>query len=115
MFVVCLMASCSTTNRIHEDMMYVTRKYIGDFDSMYVPIEGRLIKSKITNIVTDYNHVTTWGTPELDIPQGARCYVKYIAESMPGSMVSVWVLYFTWDGTADLYKIRQDVYTGEIY
>lgn len=103
-----LISSCNPYNQIHEDTLYVTRKYIGNFDTL-------VQEKKATAIYTDQAMFRVIGHPPLEIPDSARCYLRYIKETLPRNYSSVWVLYFTWDGTEDLIKIRQNWYTGETY
>lgn len=107
-FISLLMFGCaSQKDVIHEDTLYITRKYIGDF------IELRTDK-KATCIMTSDALFYVHGKPELNIPDYSRCYVKYIPEKIAGSMSKYWVLYFTWDGTEDLFMIKQNWITGDI-
>ncbi len=106
--LVIIIGCVSQRDIIHEDTLYVTRKYIGNF------IELRVDK-KATCIVTTDALFYIIGKPLLEIPDSSRCYVKYIPERLVGSNTSVWILYFTWDGTEDLFVLRQNKYTGEIY
>jgi hypothetical protein len=112
-----LLYGCAVQNEVHEDRMYVTRKYSGDFVKQEPWEMKRFIlpNGKITKIYTTTHEFYLWGRPELEIPQGASCYVKYIPETIPGSMGKRWVLYFTWDGTEDLFMLAQDPYTGVIF
>ncbi len=104
-----LLISCtSQRNIINEDTLYVTRKYVGDF------IELRIDK-KVTHILTTEAVFYIMGKPRMKIPVKSKCYVKYIAERLPGSHTKVWILYFTWDDTEDLYMLKQNWITGEIY
>ncbi len=101
--------SCTTTqDLIYEDSLYVIRKYIGDF------VELR-IEKRMTCVYTTEAVFYIQGQPELKILEGARCYARYIPERMAGANFMSWVLYFTWDGTEDLYILEQDWITGEIY
>ena len=106
--IAVLLAGCSATNQIHEDNLYVTKRYIGDFVQL-VP------EKKVTNIITNQESFYIYGHPTLNIPIKSRCYVKYVAEKRVGSIQKYWVLYFTWDGTKDLYMLGQNMFTGEIY
>lgn len=101
-------AGCSSANRIYEDELYVTKKYVGKFVEL-VP------EKRCTNIKTDSESFYLHGHPDIVIPPGARCYVKYSAESMAGTMRKFWILYFTYDGTEDMFIVRQNQYTGEVY
>lgn len=103
-----VLAGCAGSGGIGEDMLYVTRKYCGDFDSLK-------IERRYTRIYTSQAEFQIRGRVDLDVPLGARCYVRYIPQRLPGLGSEVWVLYFTWDGTADLYMLRQDPITGKIY
>lgn len=95
--------------------MYVTRKYCGEFDTLRYSVEKSfIIKTNVTYIKTSEEVLSLVGRIPLDIEKGDRCYVKYIAESLPGSNTKIWVLYFTWDGTEDLYELRQNWITGQI-
>jgi len=109
-----ILMGCSSTNTIYEDTIYITRKYIGDFISQHTIAEGRIFKRDVTVIITDQAIVKTFGRPKIEIPYGARCYLRYIAEILPPHS-RVWVLYLTWDGTEDLYKLWQDPYTGRVF
>lgn len=114
--LVILTAGCLPSNQIYEDQLYVTRKYVGNFDTTVVVQERQLFFCHdITIIYTDRAHFRIWGNPGLDIPPSARCYLRYIAEVLPGPRKKVWVLYFTWDGTENLYMLQQDYYTGKVY
>ena len=102
------MGCTSQQNIVHEDTLYVTRKYVGD-------CEGVVADKKLTKIYTSQHIFSLTGHPELNLSKGDRCYVKYIAERLAGTPSKVWVLYFTWDGCEDLYMLRQDYFTGQIY
>lgn len=106
--ILALMGCASQQNVIHEDALYVTRKYVGEYE---VSLPGK----NSTRIVTTQNTFSITGNPQLNLSEGDRCYVKYIAERLAGTHSNVWVLYFTWDGTEDLYMLRQDWVTGQIY
>jgi len=101
-----LFSGCATY--LHEDSLYVTRKYCGTFDTL-------CIEKKDVKIITSEQYFYIHGRVALNIPPRARCYVKYIRETLPDSYgSSVWILYFTWDGTEDLYMIKQNYITGQI-
>ena len=110
LFFLSIIIGCvaNRKNVIHEDTMYVTRKFCGNFDTL-------IVEKKTIRIITDEAIFHIWGNPKIDIPKNRRCYVKYIPEKLPGSSNKVWVLYFTWDGTEDLIELRQNWITGEIY
>ena len=110
-----LVLSCSSTKNVHEDRLYITRKYVGDFQAMEVVNTGRIFKRPVTYIRTSRADFYVIGEPELDVHEGARCYVKYFPEKIPNSISTVPVLYFTWNGTYDMYEVWQNIYTGEIY
>ena len=118
--IVCLIAiafligGCSAS-QVHEDRLYITRKYVGDFQTFETMRVGRLFKHTVTRINTGRAEFYLIGDPQIDIPTGARCYVKYFPESLPNSASSVAVLYFTWNGTYDMYEVWQDRYTGKVY
>jgi|WetSurMetagenome_2_1015567.scaffolds.fasta_scaffold421471_2 hypothetical protein len=99
---------CHATRFIHEDILYVTRKYCGDFDTL-------IIGKKETKIITTQHELFIWGNIPLDIPKHTKCYLRYIPETPSGQMATFWVLYFTWDGTDDLFMLRQNYITGEVY
>ncbi len=103
-----ILVGCSSANRIYEDQLYVTKKYVGCFIKQ-VPLKKRI------EIVTMLDTFSVVGHPVLDIPAEARCYVKYSPERRAGTIRRFWILYFTWDGTDDLYMVGQNPYTGEIY
>lgn len=103
-----LMGCVIQKNTPHEDMLYVTRKYVGDFVGMEV-------EKRATHIVTTREDFYITGRPVLDIPYGARCYIKYFPEKIVGSVERYWILYFTWGSTEDLYMLRQNWVTGRIY
>ena len=103
-----LLVGCLSQNSIHEDTLYVTRKYVGDLDTITVD-------KSTTNVFTTEALYCIWGKPRLNIPKGARCYVKYIPQRMPGTANIIWILYFTWDGTDDLIMLRQNYITGEVW
>ena len=106
--LILICSGCTSASRIHEDNLYVTKKYVGDFVMLDV---GK----RETNIITNLESFYIYGNPDLNIQPGARCYVKYSAESKAGTMRKFWILYFTWDGTEDWYMLRQNAYTGEVY
>lgn len=102
-------------NTIHEDTLYVTRKYIGHFIKIdYVSIK-RVFNYRATRIRTNECIVYIWGEQYLDIPIGTRCYIKYFPERIPGTNTKAWVLYLTWDGTDNFYRLIQDQITGKVY
>jgi hypothetical protein len=86
----------------------VTRKYCGNLDTTFV--QGKYIKVITT---TDYFYID--GKIDIDIPKNTRCYLRYIPEHLPGTYHNVWVLYFTFDGTDNLYMLKQNFITGRIY
>ena len=97
---------CKTPQYIYEDTLYVTRKYIGDFDTSFV--EG-----KYTKVVTTKDYFYIAGRVELIIPDKAKCYLKY--ESQNIKFDKYWILYFTYEGTEDYYMLRQNYIIGKIY
>lgn len=105
--LIILMGCASQKDAVHENMLYITRKYVGDFIEL-VP------EKKITQIVTTRETFYIRGNPDLDIKKGARCYVKYFPERMANSMTTYFVLYFTYNGTMDMYTVHQNWITGEI-
>ena len=111
-----LFAGCSASrNTAHEDRLYITRKYVGEFQSMETVKVGKLFKHTVTRINTSRAEFYLTGKPQLDISPGTRCYVKYFPESLPNSISTVNVLYFTWNGCYDMYEVWQNYYTGQIY
>lgn len=106
--IALFLVGCSSTNRIYEDELYITKKYVGKF-IRFVP------EKRCTNIQTDRESFYIMGHPDINIPVGAPCYVKYSAESKAGTLRKFWILYFTWDGTDDLYMVKQNPYTGKVY
>ena len=110
--VISLIGCMSQRNIIHEDTMYVTRKYIGDFDTLVIT---KIRRSNYTMVFTDQARFSLLGMPELGVKKNNRCYLRYIPETLPGSHSKIWVLYFTWDGTSDFYKLHQNPITGQVY
>lgn len=111
LLIISIAILCSCTSQleiIHEDTLYVTRKYVGDFADLGVD-------KRTTRIITTEAVFHLTGTPTLNIPPNAKCYVKYIPERMAGATSKYWVLYFTWDGTEDLFMLKQNWITGKIY
>jgi len=104
---VFLIGCASPQNIIHEDTLYITRKYVGNFIEL-VP------QKRITKIITTHEIFYITGQPTLDIKKGDQCYVKYFPERMAGSPTTHPILYFTWNGTMDMYMLRQNYITGEI-
>ena len=106
--ILALLVFVGCSRYIYEDTMYVTRKYCGTFDTLIV---GR----RDIRIVTSEDYFYIPGRIRIDVPKNARCYVKYLRESLPDTPGSyIWILYFTWDGTDDLYMIKQNFITGQI-
>lgn len=93
--------------QVHNDRMYITRQYVGNFVSVTQ-------EKKVTVINTTETNFKILGNAQLKIIEDARCYVKYIPERIAGSNSMAWVLYFTWDGTENLYRIKQNYFTGQI-
>ena len=106
--IALILAGCSSANRIYEDELYITKKYVGKF-VRFVP------EKRCTEIQTDRETFYLAGHPDIDIPSGARCYVKYSAESRAGTIRKFWILYFTYDGTDNFYMVKQNPYTGQVY
>ena len=107
LFLSIILSSCVSTNRIHEDKMYLTRKYCGDFVGI-VPVNKRYTRIYTTQATFKIvSHI-------INVPIHARCYLRYIPQRLPDHHFDVWILYFTWDGTDDLYMLSQNIYTGEI-
>lgn len=104
-----------TRDTSHRDQLYVTRKYVGNFQASEVMKVGWIFKRKVTKINTTRAEFYLTGEPKLDIPQGTGCYVKYFPEHIPNSIETIPVLYFTWNGTYDMYHVWQNPYTGEVY
>lgn len=102
-----MLFSCSTSQYIQENKMYITRKYCGDY------IEQITIDKRFERIYTT-QAIFQIRSGVINVPVGTRCYIKYRAEIWAGQRAPVWVLYFTWDGTKDLFMLRQNVMTGEI-
>lgn len=115
LFIAIILAGCSSTSKVHEDRLYITRKYVGDFQTFETMRVGRLFKYTVTRINTSCAEFYLLGDPQLNIQPGARCYVKYFPEKIPNSISNVAVLYFTWNGTYDMYEVWQDAYTGKVY
>ncbi len=114
--ITLIFMGCTPIRNIHEDRLYITKKYIGDYmkqEEQYVRVFLGITKD-VTKIVTTETYVFVPGHPKLNIPVGTKCYIKYIAESRPHHC-KVWILYLTWDGTDDLIMIYQNIYTGQIY
>ena len=105
---ILLVGCTSKRNIIYEDTLYITRKYIGDFDTL-------VVEKRIAHIYTSQAVFNILGGTSLNIEKGAKCYLRYIPERLVGSHSKVYILYFTWDGTEDLFVLRQNIYTGEIY
>ncbi len=100
-----LFASCS---RYNENVLFVTRKYCGNFDTL-------IVEKKFTKIYTTQDYFYIVNGVNLQIPKDSKCYVKYIEETLSGQIgSSVWILYFTWDGMDDLYMLKQNFITGKI-
>jgi len=95
------------SSHIYEDTLYVTRKYVGDFEKV-------IVEKKISKIYTTDSVFCILGKPNLSIPDSVRCYVKYIPERLAGNNAKTWILYFTWDGTEDLFMLYQNYITGEL-
>ena len=109
LIIIIILTGCMSQKDIsYKDSLYLTRKYVGDFIEM---VPGK----RITEIVTTRESFYILGKPELDIHKGVRCYVKYYPEKIANSMTTYFVLYFTWNGTRDMYVVRQDWITGRIY
>ena len=116
LLIAILLAGCSgSRNTAHEDQLYITRKYVGEFQTMETMKVGRLFKHTVTKINTGRAEFYLVGDPQLDISPSARCYVKYFPEKIPNSISTINVLYFTWNGTYDLYEVWQNAYTGQVY
>ena len=98
---------CVGMRPIHQGGLYITRKYCGDFDTL---ITGK--KESIVRTSDAYFYIPA--KVILNIPKDTRCYIRYIPELLSGTSNSVWILYFTWDGTEDLYMIKQNFITGRI-
>lgn len=113
-FIVIILAGCSAS-RVHEDRLYITRKYVGIFQASETMRVGRLFKHTVTKLNTSRAEFYLLSDPQLNIQPGARCYVKYFPEKIPNSISTTPVLYFTWNGTYDMYEVWQDRYTGKIY
>ena len=114
-FIAIILTGCSSTSKVHEDRLYIIRKYVGEFQAFETMKVGRLFKHTVTQIQTGRAEFYLLGDPQLNIELGARCYVKYFPEKIPNSISSVAVLYFTWNGTYDMYEVWQDPYTGKVY
>jgi hypothetical protein len=71
-------------------------------------------EKKVTVIHTTETNFKILGIPKIDIPENSKCFVKYLPERIAGSNSMAWILYFTWDGTENLYRIKQDYFTGQI-
>ena len=82
--------------------LFITKKYI-----------GKVVNTYDNCIITDKGYF--YLTEEINPPDTAYCYLKYIEKRIPGSCGTYYVLYFTWEGTDSLYLIRQNPFTGEIY
>jgi hypothetical protein len=106
-FLIFSIVLCSCTHQIYENTLYITRKYCGTLERVD-------IEKKYVRIQTSETYFYILRT-EVEIPIGVKCYVKYIPENLPSNIDSkVYILYFTWDGTEDLYMIRQNYITGQI-
>lgn len=111
-----IMGSCSASkNTIHEDRLYIIRTYVGDFQGSEVMNIGWLFKRKVTRISTTRAEFYLIGEPKLNIPVKTGCYVKYFPEHIPNTVSTIPILYFTWNGTYDMYQVWQNVFTGEVY
>ncbi len=90
-------SACKT---IEEGVLKKTKECIGKSESITLIQDRR--KPNKTLVVTDSTSVVVNG--RFDLKPGIRCYVIYDRESNSyGSSKSV--LYFTWEGTDDKYKV----------
>lgn len=103
-----LLVSCVPKRLLNENMLYITRRYCGNFDTLYV-------ERKCTKIVTTENEFYIVPPVYLNIPKNSMCYIKYFPELLSGTKHKVWILYFTWEGTSDFYMLRQNYITGKVY
>ena len=104
-----ILAGCTTSeDLVYEDQLRITRKYIGEY--IQTVDQKRNISIYTTEAV-----VKIAGHPELKIPEGSSCYLRYRAEQYAGNLQRYYVLYFTWNGTNDLYMVYQNPITGQIY
>ena len=113
LLLIVLLTSCSMPRegtRIREDVLYKTRIYCGNFVSYHKELTGP--QKNTYHIVTDRAMFHIKELPV--IPDSARCYFQLKETALPGGTM-VWMLYFTWDGTDHLCRIRQNFLTGQIF
>jgi len=105
---IIIIAICVSCSKYAEDALYITRKYCGNFDTL-------IVGKRYTEIYTTQDNFLILKGINLNIPKGSPCYVKYIRERLSGTKFNdIWILYFTWEGTSDLYMIKQNYITGRI-
>jgi hypothetical protein len=85
-----------------QDELVITRKYV-----------GKVISHPGNEIMTERYTFHMLDIPEP--PDSAWCYLQYKEKSIPGSVMTQYILYFTWNGTDELYMLRQNPYTGIVY
>jgi len=107
LILVILLGSCSSTDKIYEHRLYNTKKYCGDY------IKAEKVDRNYTRIFTTETSFQVYSGTLL-IPFPSKCYVKYEKERIVGSLDQSWVLYFTWEGESNLYRLRQNALTGQI-
>jgi hypothetical protein len=94
--LILLLTSCAST-----DLM-ITKKYI-----------GKVMSHNGDQILTSRGDFHLY--EPVEPPDTAYCYLRYIEQGIPGSVGTYYVLYFTWEGTDSIYKVKQNPFTGEIF
>ena len=105
LLILMVLSSCASPMRIQEDVMYKTREYCGEFVS---------ISAEKWNYEVQTTEAIFHVKDSVSVPKGVRCYFKLIEERVPGSASMVWVVYFTWDGTDQNYRVCQNFVTGDL-
>ena len=109
--VMIMLSSCALNKIIKEDTLYVTKKYCGRLLSTNYIESGKYRRT--TQIITDEAQFHVKGN--VQVPDSVRCYFKMKETIISAGESVVWMVYFTYDGTDDLYFIIQNFITGRIY
>lgn len=106
---IVLMVGCKSQYTLQrENYLQTTKKYCGRYDTCVQ------VTKRMHLIYTDEIAFYIYKFDDAEISKNAYCYTKYVKESRCNSLQPVYVLYFTWIGTDELYYIKQDPVTGQI-
>lgn len=91
---------CSQKPIYNSDNLLITKKYVGQFDTV-VPSIKKYSKVYTTKEIIDVKNLDTIPT------KGTNCYLQLKKIRLANS-TNMWVVFFTWNGTEKLYLVNEN-------